>query len=436
MQNMFLKASFLFIALSIFNLRVSFSQADEIFVNSISDQRIKSVQLYREGWNFSNPVIRLGSDEKLILKFDLLSGDPETYIYSFTHCDRNWKESSVFSSAYITGMPENQIEEYKPSFNTRIQYYNYSLVFPNDRVSLALSGNYIIKVWQADDPEKIILTRRFMVSEESAKISASVRRPTIPQLYETAQQVDLTVNYTGLKIPDPRKDLSVTILQNGQWGNAAVNLEPDIVSNSEIRYTTLSEKNVFAGRAEYRYFDVRSTRYLSEFVRQTDFVGDSYHVFLIPSENREGKPYFYWQDFNGRYYIAVQEGRNMDTDADYLRVYFTLPSMYEYREGKVYIYGALTDYTVNSDCEMMWDEGKRQYQGSLLLKQGWYNYEYIVRGKNTSKLEPGPYENNFYETENEYLILVYYRNPRDRYDRVVATAVVNSSGKKTAQLPL
>ncbi|MDZ7737805.1 MAG: hypothetical protein U5K32_01795 [Bacteroidales bacterium] len=33
---------------------------------------IKSVRLHREEWNLSYPVISLGSDEKLVLYFDLL----------------------------------------------------------------------------------------------------------------------------------------------------------------------------------------------------------------------------------------------------------------------------------------------------------------------------------------------------------------------------
>ena len=400
-----------------------------IFTNHLFSDKIKTVLLYKEGWNLSYPVMKLGGNDKLILQFDLLSKSPGDYYYTFIHCDRNWKRSDIFPNDYLDGIIENQIEGYKSSFNTTVPYYHYKLTFPNDRISIKYSGNYIIEIFPVGEPEKPVITRRFMVTEDIVKVSASFQRPQMGLSYNTDQQIEFTVNYSGLNVTDPHKDISSTVLKNGQWISAKRNLQPDIYSFNELKYSSLSDKNIFPGGNEYRYFDIRSIRYQTEFVRKIEFTNNSYHVFLLPSENREFKPYFYWQDFNGKYYIAVQEGRDMDLEADYVWVYFTMPSQYKATGGNVYVSGALSDWDFGIGNIMTYDPEKAEYQCSMLLKQGWYNFEYIFLKNGDKTAWPSLFEGNHYEAENDYLILVYYRNPRERYDKLAGSLILNTTKK-------
>jgi len=426
MRNIFLS---LFLLL-IFPYPVTAQRGGPVLSDNIYDERIKTVQLYMEGWNLSYPVIKIRSDEILILGFDLLADHAETYYYTVIHCTKDWTESFIFPNDYIEGLPEDQIDNYKPSFNTRISYYHYRLSIPNERIKIRLSGNYILKVYKPGEPDKPAFTKRFMVTEDLVKISATAHRPSMTQYYNTGHQVDISVSFSALRVTDPYRDFSTFILQNGKWINSKNNLKPDFVGNNELKFNSLSEKNIFPAGNEYRYFDIKSIRYLSQYVRKIDFVGNSYHVFLFPSENREFKPYFYWQDFNGKYYIAIQEGRDMDTEADYVYVYFTLPSTYRVDGGKMYVSGAMNNWNFNSDNLMTYDSDKAQYQCTMLLKQGWYNYEYIFLKDGEMKADPSVFEGNHYETENEYLILVYYRNPIDRYDRLSGSQITSSTQQK------
>ena len=418
--------SILFLFFLINNRSLVSGQNTFIYTDQVFNKKIKSVQLFKEGWNLSYPVIQLTNGERLVLHFDLLGDEPETYYYSFIHCNKEWQKSDIYPTDYLDGFPENQIEKYEPSFNTKINYYHYSVSFPNDRIGIKLSGNYILIVYPAGNPEKPVLTKRFMVSEEVAKIVAFAQRPLSAEYYNTGQQVNFTVDFTGLVINDPSHDISTSILQNGQWSNARTCLKPDLAGNNEVRYLSLSARNIFPGGNEFRYFDIKNIRYQSEFVRKIDFVGSSYHVYLKPSENREFKPYFYSQDFNGSYYVAVQDGRNMETDADYLYVYFTLPSQYEITGGRMFVSGALNNWNFNEDNIMTYDPDRAEYQCTMLLKQGWYNYEYIFIRDDDKTGEPSLFEGNHYETENDYLILVYYRSSRDRYDRIIGSDLINS----------
>ncbi len=410
---------------SLFPLR-SVGQNTDIYTDNIADPRIKTVLLYREGWNLSYPVLKLNSSDKLEFHFDLLGGSIETFYYTFIHCDKDWNKSDIFSNDYLDGFPENLIEEYKPSFNTTVNYTHYKLLFPNDRVNITLSGNYIFKIYPENSPDKPVITKRFIVTEDAASIKIDAHRPNMTSDNNAGQQVDFTVTLPGMKIADPYRDFYSFILQNGRWNNAKKNLKPDVTGLNELIFNSLSEKNIFMGGNEFRYFDIKSIRYKTEYVRIIDFQAPYYNVYLQPSENREAKPYFYRQDFNGKYYVAYQEGRDADTDADYVNVFFTLPSKYKADGGDMYVSGAFNNWAFNDNNRMTYNFSEEQYECTILLKQGWYDYEYVFLKNGDTEGVTSLFEGSHYETENDYQVIVYYRNPLDRYDRIIGTVTINT----------
>lgn len=402
-----------------------------LFSNHVFDPNIKTVQLYKEGWNLSNPFIKLNSDEKLVLGFDLLGNHNETYYYTFIHCTKDWEKSDIVTSDYTDGFNENPIEDYKASFNTTVNYTHYSLSFPNDRVRITLSGNYVLWVYTSDKPDKPVISLRFVVNEDAAGITITAHRPRMATDVNESQQIDFTVKYSGIDINDPYRNVYSFILQNGRWDNEKKDLKPDFYGSNELKYSALSDKNIFAGGNEFRYFDIKSIRNKSEFVRRIDFLLSNYHVYLAPSDNREFKPYFYWHDFNGKYYIAIQEQKNPDTDADYVYVYFTLPSDNMIEGGKMYVSGALNNWSFDSNNVMTYSTEHKAYECVMLLKQGWYNYEYVFRKDGNDDSVATLFEGSHYETENDYTVIVYYRNPRERYDRVIGIQTLNTLNNLT-----
>ena len=413
----------------------SYSFAEEpdsvLYSNHIFDQRIKTVQLFKDGWNLSYPVIKLNSNDKLALNFDLLADQPESYYYTIIHCDKDWNKSDIFPNDYMNGFAENPVEDYTNSFNTTIKYIHYKLIFPNDRISFKLSGNYILKIYPADKPDEPAVTLRFILTEDAVKISVAAHRPQMTKDNNTHQQVDFVVNYTGLSLNDPYRNISAFILQNCRWDNVRRNLKPDFFGDNELKYNSLSDKNIFMGGNEYRYFDIKSIRYQTEYVKRIDYLFPNYNIYLQPSENREFKPYFYWQDFNGKYYIAFQEGHKPDIEADYVNVYFTLPSDQDIKGGKMYVSGGLNNWAFDKNNLMTYNPVNKAYECNMLLKQGWYNYEYVFLKNGEINGTASLFEGSHYETENDYVVLVYYRNPRDRFDRVIGTVIANTLNKLT-----
>ena len=402
-----------------------------LFSNHIFDPRIKTVQLFRDGWNLSYPIIKLNTAEKLALNFDLLADQPETYYYTIIHCDKDWNKSDIFPNDYMNGFAENPVEDYTNSFNTTVKYIHYKLNFPNDRVSIKLSGNYILKIYPSDKPDEPAITQRFIVTEDAVKVSVTAHRPQMTKDNNTHQQVDFVVNYSGLALNDPYRNVSAFILQNGRWDNAKRNLKSDFYGDNELKYNSLSDKNIFMGGNEFRYFDIKSIRYQTEYVKRIDYAVPNYNVYLYPSENRESKPYFYWQDFNGKYYIAFQEGHKPDIESDYVNVYFTLPSYQEIMGGKIYVSGSLNNWSFDKNNLMTYNPVNKAYECNMFLKQGWYNYEFVFLKNGEINGTASLFEGSHYETENDFIVLIYYRNPRDRYDRVIGTTIANTLNKLT-----
>ena len=402
---------------------------ESVLYNGIYDDKIKTVQLHLLGWNLSYPIITLNGNDKLALSFDQLGDRSQSFYYAFIHCTKDWTKSDIFEQDYIEGFNENFVEDFKPSFNATTPYYHYKVSFPNDRINLKRSGNYVIIVYPAGRPDKPVIVQRFMITENIAKINIDIRRPMNVENNNASQQVEFTISQLNSGITDPMRNIYAFILQNGRWDNAKTNLKADFYRTNELKYGSLSDKNIFTAGNEYRYFDIKSIRYQSEYIRSIDYVGSGYNVLLTPSESREFKPYFYNQDFNGKYYVAIQEGRDFDTDADYVNVFFTLQSNQMIAGGKMYVSGGLNNWNFDKNNLMTYNSYAGRYECVMLLKQGYYNYEYTFLKDGTTDGSVSVFEGNHYETENDYIILVYYRNPRDRYDRLIGMNMANSVNK-------
>jgi len=387
---------------------------------------VRSVFFEKDGWKLAYPFFSLNGGKNIILHFDLLGGGIHSLWYRVIHCDREWNPSDLFTSDYLEGYEENQVTDFLPSFNTKVNYTHYTLKIPNEDIKFKLSGNYVISIWNADEPGKMILTRRFCVYEGSFPASVTFRRPMKPGTTDTHQQLEISVPVGWLPVTDPYSQVTVTVMQNGRPDIARYNIKPDFVASNKVQFNTLSDNTLFPGGNEFRFFDAKTIRQTRMNVRAIQFLDGIYHVFLLPSEDREFKPYFFNEDLDGRYIVAVEESDKPDRDADYVWVYFTLPAYSELKGGSVYIAGAFNGWSYNSDNKMTWNAAKGQYEASILLKQGWYNYEYAFIPKGSQVPEGFHFEGSHYETENDYLILTYFSDPALRYDRLTGALVANT----------
>jgi len=396
---------------------------------SYTNPAIKSVYFEKKEWKLAYPGISLSSDEEIMIHFDMLSDNAESLCYTFIHCDRKWNNSDLFYNDYIDGFEENTFNSYGSSFNTRITYSHYQITFPNDDVKFKLSGNYLLVIYRYGEEETPLLTRRIMVHEGAAPMKIVYRRP-VGKEYNTGQQPEISISLSDPGVTDPYRQISLTILQNGRWDKSKRGIKPDFIGDGTIEYNTLGSSTLFEGSNEFRFFDIKSIRQTLQNVRAIDYLNGNYHAFLLPSENRENKQHFANEDLNGKYYVAMDGSDEADLDADYVYVYFTLPVFREIPGGSLYVTGALTDWEYTPDNKMTYNPGKGCYEATLLLKQGWYNYEYAFIADGKTDPEGDEFEGSHYETENDYLMLVYFHDPRERYDRLLNCYFSNTSGNQ------
>lgn len=388
---------------------------------------IHTVLLYKKGFELAPPLIQLGSTEKLVLSFDDFSNDYKTYYYTIIHCDANWKPSDLMSAEYIDGFTEEQIDTYTPSFNTLQKYYHYQLNFPSENLKPTKSGNYILKVYLNNDTDdNLVLTRRFMIFEQQVLVNGSVKRATSNQEMNYKQEIDFTVSYPNYSISSPYTDLKVVLTQNNRWDNAIFSLKPKYVKNNLLDYD-YNEENTFNGGNEYRHFDMKTIRFISDRIHKvtTDTLGC--HVYLMPDSRRSFTTYSSMEDINGKKLIKTDNAiTDSDIEAEYAHVHFTLPYFEQIADGNIYIFGALTDWQYKKEAIMKYDAKMKAYEGSLYLKQGYYNYLYLFLPNNEKTGDETIIEGNHYDTENDYTIYVYHQEQGTSYDKLIAVKILNS----------
>ena len=396
------------------------------YENAVYNENIKTVLMYREGFDLSNPVIELGKDVRLVLTFDDLSGEVKNYYYTIVHCDADWNESYIPQTEYLEGFTDNPVDDYKRSFNTTFNYINYRITLPNDNVQFKLSGNYALVVFEDNDKEKKVLTKRFYVVEPLVDIAGTVRRATLDAYKGENQEVDFTINHENLAIQNPQEEVKVVLMQNNRWDNAIRDLKPLFVRNNLLIYD-YNRENVFEGGNEFRYFDIRSNQLNGENVLSTEFHRPYYHKTLTTDEVRSNKKYFSYREMNGKYVVESQERvEDYNVDCDYDFVHFTLPLESILLGGSVNVFGPLTNWNVNKSNEMTWNFNTSAYELTLLLKQGYYNYEYVYVPQGSKVADAKNLEGSFWETENDYQIFVYYKDLSSRYYRLVGYRQLNS----------
>ena len=406
-------------------ITVSAREKEKPLSDAVYQDNIHTVKFFREGWDFSLPILELGSNQRLLLKFDDLSENKKNYSYAITHCDFDWFPSRLILPEYMEGFVDNPINDYTMSINTTIPYVNYLLAIPNDNTKLLVSGNYLLTVFEEGKRDKPILTRRFYVTEPSTKISGIVKKATFDGFKGPNQEVDFMVEYPGISIQDPRNDVKVVLMQNSRTDNAITNLKPLNVRNNQLSYD-YTQENVFPGGNEFRNFDAKNIRVNGLGVANIEFVRPMYHITLRTDEPRSAGGYRFENDLNGRYLVKNDRANDPDLESDYIFVHFSLKLPQPLLGGEIYIFGELSGWQCKPESKMTYNPALNLYEGAMLLKQGFYDYQYVYIDRANQKIDSSILEGSHVETENDYQIFVYYRGFSSRYDRLIGFRTINS----------
>lgn len=387
--------------------------------SKIFDKDIKTLQVIANDNPLLPPVIELGGDNHIEISFDKLSHEYHRYTYKIQHCNADWTPSTeIFESAYLEGFNGEPVEEYETSFNTNLLYTNYRIRIPNEDISLKISGNYLLTIYgdeENDDPDKPVLTAAFSIVEPQVGISASISTNTDIDYNDKHQQISFQINHSQLNVVDPKRDLKIYVQQNGRTDNMVANPQINIQKPGVLEYA-YNRNLIFPAGNEYHKFEILGFARANMNVDQIQWFSPYYHVTLYP--DKPARNYILESDQNGACIIRNENDVGNATASEYVFVHFTFESP-EIPGGDVYLQGTWTHNAFTPEFKMKYNQERKAYEATQLLKLGYYNYQYLFLPDGQKKANTDKTEGNFYETENNYQIRVYYRASGDRYDQMV-----------------
>jgi len=370
--------------------------------------------------NSGNPIIKLGNS--INVRFDDIIGDEADYYYTIEHYNFDWTPSQLTKNEYMEGFDDVRITQYTNALNTLQPFTHYELSIPNSNVKqLKVSGNYLLKVFNSS--RELLFSRKFMIYEPIAQVAAEIRRSRDLSFIDEKQVVNFSVNSPDLLLKNPDENVKVSLIQNFNQKLAIKDLKPQFTIANELIYRYDSESSFWGGN-EFLQFDNKEIRVTTSDIASVE-LGELYHHFLFLDFTRKNEPYTYNPDINGGFVIRNIQAQNSHIEADYIWMHFQLKNYDIIDGGEIHLYGGFNNFELDKSTLLSYNEETGYYEGARLFKQGFYNYKYVLLNKDGS-IDDGFISGNFDETENAYTILVYYRTPGARYDRIIGVGYANS----------
>ncbi|WP_461302857.1 type IX secretion system plug protein [Aureisphaera sp.] len=393
-------------------------------IEKIEPEYIRTIQ-FKGNSQFSQlPIIRLG--ENLQLSFDDINGTEEDYYYVITHHDFDWTESDLSKGEYMDGFDDVRIETYENSLNSLQLYSHYTLTIPNRETRrIKKSGNYLLSIYDYDG--ELVFTRKFMVMEQEVKVAVEVKRSRDIQFIETKQSVQFTIDSPERILINPKKNVKTLVLQNSNLKTAITDLVPQYTIGSELIYRYDQESAFWAGN-EFLNFDSKEVRGANNTIRRIE-LNDLFDHYLYTQLSRADRPYTFFPDINGNFVVrtfGIDSDRNPNIEAEYIRMHFNLQYYEDIGNKEIHMYGNFNNWAIDESTYMKYNPATDSFQNTRLFKQGFYNYRFVLVDRDGS-IDQGVIGGNFWQTENNYTVIVYYRGPGERFDRVIGYGRASST---------
>lgn len=401
---------------------ISFSIHGQATYETLPPDFIKTVEFFGSSNEFSGTPI-LALNESLTLKFDDLTASESDYYYEIEHFNFDWTPSRLSKNEYLEGFDDIRLFDFKNSYTTLQPYTHYELSLPNTNTRrLKVSGNYMIKIFNAD--EQLLFSRKFIVYNKLVNVDVTLRRSRNLDIIDKKQVVNFEIGRDDFIFRNPDQTVNTVVLKNNDFSTAIYNLKPQFIQGNKLIYK-YDEEASFWGGNEYHNFDNKDIRQGTSRINRVE-LDDLYNSILYPNFVRQGQAYTFYPDINGAFRINSMQGNDKDIESEYARVHFELQSNKDLNGGELHVYGRFNNYILDDTTLMKRDKNQtNKFTNTLLLKQGFYNYKYVYLDSN-GYFDEGFISGHHDETENDYTVLVYYREIGARYDKVIGVGYENS----------
>lgn len=386
-----------------------------------SVQVISSNREYRD-----LPAINLKGGDYLEVSFDDLQDRDMSLRYRVVMLNTDGTVSDLREIEYFSGINKTDITEVDYSFNTRSNYAHYAFRFPDKGRGVKLSGAYRFEIFNTNWPDDVLLRIPFMVCEPSVQIATDIKVPMRVEWRLSRQELAVVVDAAKTPFRITQADRCLQVFAQQNINTMTIRRLPMLFQvGNRYEYKDKAEM-VFDGLNEFRNFDIRPLNYAGRGVERMHVSGDRWNALLERQKSREYTPYVNNDDINGNFAVKAENMENSALEAEYVNVHFVLEAERQPLQ-EYYVIGKFNDWQCNEQSRMTYLPAQRAYTLSLPIKQGFYDYMFACRTQDGLHI---PYvEGNFQETENDYYIYVFYREPGGRYDRLIGIEKTNSRNR-------
>ncbi|MCC5940134.1 MAG: DUF5103 domain-containing protein [Balneolaceae bacterium] len=375
----------------------------------VTDNLIRSIQFHRAGNVNSPPIIELNTNQRLNLQFELLQFDSRQFRVYVSHHNPDWTRSAIGRDSYIDGLFTVYMDGGRISSVRQPQYRQYRFDFPNDDLRILKSGNYMLRIEDADNGY-LVMALPFFVTENEGNITSSVEQLITPRQNLRSSHRPVS----RFRLPDfvdqPQFDLEFYFVQNRFWGRAAEATEVDFSSPAEVHYE-MDRNRPFIG--DYEFLELN----LNNFTQSNPQV-----LEYFPAENPPKVILF--DDISGfsasgRLVGSGGFGRpNSSLNAQYADVHFSFePGISPEMDAEIYLTGDFNNWSIQSANRLTFDNETSRWGTNVILKEGVYRYKYVLM--EDGRVDDLFFDDLFTNTRQEYHTFVYMRDNREFYYRLL-----------------
>jgi hypothetical protein len=376
-------------------------------------EQIRTIQLYRGDDERRLPVVALDDETSLTLEFDLMKEQGRPLSIYFEHADRRWRRD-LTSNQILESFQNDRLLDYRPSRNTDVPYVHYRYRFPNEEIRFRISGNYILRVTERGRRDSVLFEQPFFVTEKQGRLQLEAEALTIP-----GQQVpSLRPKARYLPPSDIQGDPlghAVCFVRNGRLADTRCEDQPLLVRQPELEFE-LERDRAYAPTTAGFGLDLSTLRpagRIAEVKRTTVPL----EVLLDPDYARFGEPTV-GPNVNGQTIVrsALTGRADPAFSAQYVETTFAFVPLDEQPyNSPLVVAGSFSQMDPDHGTKMTWNAARGRYEGTVLLKQGKYQYFY-------STSDPA-FAKQIQETQRRitgtYTAFVYYQDAQYNTDRLL-----------------
>ena len=346
-----------------------------------NDEKVQSVRLKIDG-NAERPAV-LQKGEQLELSFDYIDPVVHRFTYRVDLLTFDGKiTDELFDSEYVRQTEDLiPLDDAEPSEFTRTHYMHYRLTLPNTDAVPLLSGNYRITVCEesddADEP-RTVFTADFGILDVKATVGITVSTDTDIDRNRSHQQVSVKTLLRNVSVTDAEREIRLLVFQNRRFDNFVTAPAPSYIYNGQLEWKHC-QALIFPAGNEYRRFEIISSDHPGMGVDHVSKDGD-------------------WRD----HHLMTNEKPGAEC----------------------LLQGLWTPAESIAPYRLKYNEMTQAYEGTFLLKTGYYDYQYVFRSPNGA-VKPSLVEGDFFQTENEYMTLLYHRPLGSRYWQLIGHSVLS-----------